>query len=113
MIGLDLIPGLSNRRFPYQWLWDMVDEFVNQFHSFYELRATYPTKLNKICQVRQAGIIRQVWSLYCVLILLEPLTELLPDRETKDGLQLWAASGGCCDSEYVSIAVGYFSRWLL
>ncbi|KAM0067200.1 putative translation initiation factor 3 complex subunit L [Helianthus debilis subsp. tardiflorus] len=56
----DLIPGLSDRLFPYQWLWDMVDEFVNQFHSFSELRATDPTKLNKICQVRQAGIIRQV-----------------------------------------------------
>ncbi|KAJ0694636.1 putative thioredoxin-dependent peroxiredoxin [Helianthus annuus] len=38
----------------------MVDEFENHFHSFSELRATDPTKLNKICQVRQAGIIRQV-----------------------------------------------------
>ncbi|KAM0043998.1 putative translation initiation factor 3 complex subunit L [Helianthus debilis subsp. tardiflorus] len=81
----------------------MVDEFVNQFHSFSELRATDPAKLNKICEV---------WSVYYVLLLLEPLTELLPDLETKDGLQLWAvaAATGGCDSEYVSIGVGYFSK---
>lgn len=27
---------------PYEWLWDMVDEFVNQFQSFCEYRALQP-----------------------------------------------------------------------
>ncbi|KAJ0791793.1 putative Type 1 protein exporter [Helianthus annuus] len=38
----------------------MVDEFVNQFHSS-ELRATDPTKLNKICQVRHTTERQSSW----------------------------------------------------
>ncbi|KAJ0559143.1 putative translation initiation factor 3 complex subunit L [Helianthus annuus] len=123
----DVIPILSDSRFPYQWLWDMVDEFVNQFQSFSELRAKDPTKLKEYYEVRQAGIIMhmcvvilmfyfgQDWSVHYVLLLLERLAELFPKLEEKDvaGEPMRAASaaaGGCCDSEHVSIAMGYFSK---
>ncbi|MFS7941794.1 putative tetratricopeptide-like helical domain superfamily [Helianthus anomalus] len=78
----DLIPWLSDRRFPYEWLWDMVDEFD--------------------------------WSVHYVLLLLERLAELFPKLEEKDvagePMRAAAAAGGCCDSEHVSIAMGYFSK---
>ncbi|MFS7941797.1 putative Zinc finger, PARP-type, translation initiation factor 3 complex subunit L [Helianthus anomalus] len=100
----DLIPWISDARFPYQWLWDMVDEFVNQFQSFSELRAKDPTKLKEYYED---------WSVHYVLLLLERLAELFPKLEEKDvarELMRAAAAGGCCDSEHVSIAMGYFSK---
>ncbi|KAJ0913846.1 putative Zinc finger, PARP-type, translation initiation factor 3 complex subunit L [Helianthus annuus] len=104
----DLIPWISDARFPYQWLWDMVDEFVNQFQSFSELRAKDPTKLKEYYED---------WSVHYVLLLLERLAELFPKLEEKDvarelmrAASTAAAGGGCCDSEHVSIAMGYFSK---
>ncbi|KAM0015515.1 putative Zinc finger, PARP-type, translation initiation factor 3 complex subunit L [Helianthus debilis subsp. tardiflorus] len=101
-----VIPILSDSRFPYQWLWDMVDEFVNQFQSFSELRAKDPTKLKEYYED---------WSVHYVLLLLERLAELFPKLEVKDVAgelmrAAAAAGGGCCDSEHVSIAMGYFSK---
>ncbi|KAI9450582.1 eukaryotic translation initiation factor 3 subunit 6 [Russula earlei] len=58
---------------PEQWLWDIVDEFIYQFQSFYVWRARVKTKTEEELVMLADG--SQVWSAYSVLNVLYSLIQ--------------------------------------
>ncbi|KAH9975276.1 eukaryotic translation initiation factor 3 subunit 6 [Lactifluus volemus] len=58
---------------PEQWLWDIVDEFIYQFQSFYVWRAKVKTKSEEELVMLVDG--NQVWSAYSVLNVLYSLIQ--------------------------------------
>ncbi|XP_021969129.1 eukaryotic translation initiation factor 3 subunit L isoform X2 [Helianthus annuus] len=75
--------------------------------------SSIPTFPQRLASWHKYRCLFQDWSVHHVLLLLERLAELFPKLEEKDvagELMRAAAAGGCCDSEHVSIAMGYFSK---
>ncbi|KAF8483423.1 eukaryotic translation initiation factor 3 subunit 6 [Russula ochroleuca] len=60
---------------PEQWLWDIVDEFIYQFQSFYVWRARVKTKTEEELGMLADGSQAQVWSAYSVLNVLYSLIQ--------------------------------------
>ncbi|KAH9991984.1 eukaryotic translation initiation factor 3 subunit 6 [Russula compacta] len=58
---------------PEQWLWDIVDEFIYQFQSFYVWRSRVKTKTEEELVMLADG--SQVWSAYSVLNVLYSLIQ--------------------------------------
>ncbi|KAI0288326.1 eukaryotic translation initiation factor 3 subunit 6 [Russula brevipes] len=58
---------------PEQWLWDIVDEFIYQFQSYYVWRARVKTKTEEELVMLADG--SQVWSAYSVLNVLYSLIQ--------------------------------------
>ncbi|KAI0251042.1 eukaryotic translation initiation factor 3 subunit 6 [Lactifluus subvellereus] len=58
---------------PEQWLWDIVDEFIYQFQSFYVWRSKVKTKTEEELVMLVDG--SQVWSAYSVLNVLYSLIQ--------------------------------------
>ncbi|KAI0300108.1 eukaryotic translation initiation factor 3 subunit 6 [Multifurca ochricompacta] len=58
---------------PEQWLWDIVDEFIYQFQSFYVWRAKVKTKTEE--ELVMLADLGQVWSAYSVLNVLYSLIQ--------------------------------------
>lgn len=60
---------------PEQWLWDIVDEFIYQFQSFYVWRSRVKTKTEEELVMLADGSQAQVWSAYSVLNVLYSLIQ--------------------------------------
>jgi translation initiation factor 3 subunit L len=65
--------GPVSLQLPEQWLWDIVDEFIYQFQSFYVWRAKVKTKTEEELVMLADG--SQVWSAYSVLNVLYSLIQ--------------------------------------
>ncbi|KAI7747496.1 hypothetical protein M8C21_034003, partial [Ambrosia artemisiifolia] len=104
---------LLDMLFPCQWLWDLVDEFVNQFQSFSRYRAL-ETKTEK--DIALLRLNHEAWSVHHVLHLLQGLI-----KDSKSGKR-WRPSTvdttsridavddhGCTPRSNVLKVLGYFS----
>ncbi|XP_076925376.1 uncharacterized protein LOC143588184 [Bidens hawaiensis] len=101
-----LFPSVLCIRLPYQWLWDMVDEFVNQFQSFCVYRALENKNEQDTALLRKYY---RAWNVYDAVNLLQRLMEKSKILEqSKDGvLQLLTATeDGISNALKV---IGYFS----
>jgi translation initiation factor 3 subunit L len=88
---------------PIQWLWDMLDEFVYQFQSFAQWRASPKTKSeDELDMLAEAS---QIWSCYSVLNVLYSLVQKSQINE-----QLQAEKEGKTPEEVAEIAGEYGSK---
>lgn len=88
---------------PIQWLWDMLDEFVYQFQSFAQWRASPKNKTEE--ELDMLAEASQIWSCYSVLNVLYSLMQKSQINE-----QLRAEKAGKSPEEVAEIAGEYGSK---
>lgn len=88
---------------PIQWLWDMLDEFVYQFQSFAQWRASPKNKTEE--ELDMLAEASQIWSCYSVLNVLYSLMQKSQINE-----QLRAEKAGKSSEEVAEIAGEYGSK---
>lgn len=84
---------------PDQWLWELVDEFVYQFQSFTQYKASLSSKTAE--EIESLGQNNKVWDVLCILNVLH---YLIDKSKIKSQLEVYA-SGGDPDS-----VAGVFGR---
>ncbi|XP_076960354.1 uncharacterized protein LOC143636719 [Bidens hawaiensis] len=110
-----LLTGMLSIQLPYQWLWDMIDEFVNQFQSFCHYRAS---EIKTEQDVAILKLRHRALSVKCVLSLLQAFVSKssiiqILERAEDSGLQLLTATTedvrtGRSSSNVLNV-LGYFS----
>ncbi|WWD17147.1 eukaryotic translation initiation factor 3 subunit L [Kwoniella shandongensis] len=88
---------------PIQWLWDMLDEFVYQFSSFAQWRASPKNKADD--ELEMLAEAQHIWSSYSVLNVLYSLVQKSQINE-----QLKAEKEGKTPEEVAEIAGEYGSK---
>ncbi|KAF5307035.1 hypothetical protein FQR65_LT07178 [Abscondita terminalis] len=66
-------PEPVSMELPELWLWELVDEFVYQFQSFFQYRARLQKKTAQ--ELENLSLHSKVWSVLCVLNVLHSLVE--------------------------------------
>ncbi|KAI3922258.1 hypothetical protein MKX01_005947 [Papaver californicum] len=108
-----VLHGVVNTQLPRQWLWDMVDEFVNQFQSFCQYRAKMKNKTEQEIALHKQ--FDQAWNVNGVLNFLQALVEkskiIQILEQEKEGLEEFTINCGYSypGGSNVLKVLGYFS----